>query len=136
MYAAGTIIYTPLVKNPTSIQIQNYQSDINILYRWCYDKKLSINSKKTKVMILGTNYHTANIKLPQQLYINHSDLEIVSTYKYLGMTLNSSISPNENFNKILGKVSTKINTLSYPRKYLNHQVLLQIYKSTILPIKD
>lgn len=55
-------------------------------------------------------------------------------YKYLGVTLDGHLSLTDNSNKVIATVASKINTMTYLSKYLDPSALLQIYKTTILPI--
>lgn len=134
MYADNTAIYAPISKKPTSQELNLYQSDLNALSSWCYDNKLSINTNKTKLMILGTNRHTKLDNLPIPLSLNSQPLDIVPTYKYLGLTLNSQLTFREHTTQIINFASYRINSLIFFKKYVNHNTLLQIYKTTILPI--
>lgn len=71
-----------------------------------------------------------------ELNIHQFNLEIVQSYKYLGVELNPQLTLNEHIQTKINLVSAKINTLSYLKKYINHTTLLMIYKATILPIME
>lgn len=108
MYAEDTVINTQMDKKHTSTQldqIQSYQNDLNRISNWCNNRKLSINSKKTKVMILGINSRNKQLKLPCPLSINGVILETVSKYKYLGLTLNGQLTLTDHCSKTIAMVS-------------------------------
>lgn len=136
MYADDTVIYTAISKRPTLTEIEAYQLDLNNISNWCKRNKLSVNSQKTKVMILGTNSHTKNITLPCNIGIDQHDLDITNTYKYLGVLLDSNLLFKEHNQNTIGLTVGKINTLSFLKKYVNHLTLLNVYKTTILPILE
>lgn len=54
----------------------------------------------------------------------------------MGLTLNSQLTFKEQVNKTIGVVASKINALFYLKRYVNWKILLQIYKTTILPIME
>lgn len=85
-------------------------------------------------MILGTNNRNKHLKLPHPLTIDRVELEVVLKYKYLGLTLNGQLTFVDHCTKTIAMVASKINTISFLRRYLNPDTLLQIYKTTILPL--
>lgn len=127
-------IYAPISKSPTTLELYNFQNDLDELCKWCYTNKLSINSTKTKLMILGTNNN--KITIPCDIKIDSVRLELVNNYKYLGLLFNSQLTFQEQTHKTLGMVASKINALHYLKRYVNWKILLTIYKTTILPIME
>lgn len=83
---------------------------------------------------MGTNINTRLTELPVPLTMNSQPLDLVSTYKYLGLTLNSQLTFREHTTQIINFASQRINSLLFFKKYVTHNTLLQIYKTTILPI--
>ena len=61
------------------------QSNINILSSWVKSKHLTINHSKTKYMIISRKSPTSFTTLPS-LFLDGSPLELVSSFKYLGVT--------------------------------------------------
>lgn len=54
MYPDGTVIYTKLHRKYDTTQqnqLQKYQTDLDLVSKWCYNHKLSINITKTKIML-------------------------------------------------------------------------------------
>lgn len=105
-------MYAPLTKQPQLEEINNYQKDINI-FDWCNSNKLSINASKTNTMVLSTNKSIKNLRLPKQININNTELEIVTKYKYLGITINQTLTLVYNIKTMVGMVSRKLNTLTH-----------------------
>lgn len=85
-------------------------------------------------MLLGTNSRNKNFKLPIPLTIDGVTLEVVPKYKYLGLMINGQLTMTDHCSKTVAMVASKINTLSFLRRYLKPETLLQIYKTTILPL--
>ena len=87
LYADDTVIYSSgksieAIKNMLQMNIDKFSS-------WCITNKLTINTKKTKVMILGSRY---NIKRNSNIDLTTygEKLQIVPTYKYLGINLDQT----------------------------------------------
>lgn len=136
MYADDTVVYTAISKTPTSQEINKYQEEINALAEWCNRNKLSKNTDKTKIMILGTNRRSKKPNIPNELTINNNPIELVHKYKYLGLTLNSQLTFSDHMNSCIGLASSKLKTLAFLKNYIDHSLLLRIYKTSILPLLE
>ena len=79
-----------------------------------------------------------NIKknIDNALYINAECLQNVSTYKYLGISLDQTLNFNHHLKKLVNTISHKLYVFSKIRRYLNDQASLIIYKTMILPYFD
>lgn len=53
MYADDTVIYSAISKASTRQEIAAYQQDLDAVSDWCKENRMSINVKKTKLMLLG-----------------------------------------------------------------------------------
>lgn len=136
MYADDTVIYTPINKKLNNHTIVNFQADLNRVSAWCYLNRLSINTSKTQVMILGSSKRHTSHPQPPTLTMNGSPLTNTTKYKYLGLTLTPNLTFEDHTRKAIGLVTSKINSLSYLRKYVGSCTALQIYKTTILPLME
>jgi Reverse transcriptase (RNA-dependent DNA polymerase)/Endonuclease-reverse transcriptase len=66
---------------------RNLQDKLNLLFQYCENKKLCVNTSKTQCMV----FHRGSIskKLPE-FYYGTSKLQTVTTYTYLGINFTSS----------------------------------------------
>lgn len=87
-------------------------------------------------MILGTTRRRSPDKITPLLTLNNRVLKYATQYKYLGLTLDPSLSLTGHFQYTIGHVTGRINSLSYLRNYVNYQTALIIYKGTILPLLE
>ena len=71
-----------------------------------------------------------------RLTIRGENLQKVSSYKYLGVILDSTLSYKQHTASVMRTVSHKIFILSRLRKYLSDRAALLIYKSMVLPYFD
>ena len=104
------------------------QPALNKFAKWCGRNKLSLNAVKTKLMVFGTRHKVKKAK-DIMITINNVQLQIVPTYKYLGVTLDSTLSLNYHVKSVSTVISYKANLLAKIRKFLNEKVALKIYKS-------
>ena len=63
-------------------------------------------------------------------------LQIVSSYKYLGVTVDCQLNYNLHVNKIVATVSGKLKQFQRMRGFLNGKAALFVYKSMLLPILE
>ena len=133
LYADDTVIHA---SGRTPVEAAHLlQPSLLQFTKWCAANKLSLNAAKTKLMVFGTRH---KVKKAKDVVIKVGDipLQIVPTYKYLGITLDSTLSFNYHVRTVASTVSFKINLLAKIRKFLNETVALKIYKSMILPYFD
>ena len=71
-YADDTVVYfSSTDKNEALSTLQN---DLDRLYQWCHQNKLTINIKKTKSMIFGTNNMTKKAKTLPMVMLNYQNM--------------------------------------------------------------
>ena len=133
LYADDTVIFTS-GDTPEEAE-RKLQPSLDLFSHWCHVNKLSINTGKTKLMVFGTRHKVKKARMVR-LSLEDAPLQIVPTYKYLGFTLDSTLSFNYQVKCVANIVSYKANLLAKIRKFLNEDVALRIYKSMILPYFD
>ena len=91
---------------------------------WLGANKLALNVSKTKYMA----FHTINkhVSYPK-LNINGNNIERVTNFNFLGLTLISTLSWKQHINKILLKVSKSIGVLYRLRDIYARVVLQNLY---------
>ena len=103
MYADDTMI----LYSATSVaDIEScLNEDLRHVNEWLHNHRLVLNTSKTKYMIVGTPQKLTNVKEPVDINVNHTQLERVYGYKYLGVFLDQSLNWSnhlENVNKKIG----------------------------------
>ena len=63
-------------------------------------------------------------------------LEVVDSYKYIGITLDTHLTYKPHIKSIISKVTHKLSVLTKIRKYIDITTSLTLYKSMILPHFD
>ena len=141
MYADDACLLIPLTVNTTkthSLSETNTQTnEINnkflLLYNWLCVNKLSLNISKTKFMLFHyTQKHIKNKHIPK-ISINNNNIERVSSFKFLGINIDESLTWITHIQEVSNKIS-KINyILSVLKHYLPTNILHTIYNSLLLP---
>ena len=99
---------------------------------WMSCNKLSVNITKTNYMI----FRRTRQKLPEQivkLYINGTEIDKVSSAKFLGVILDETMSWLPHISHIKSKIAKGIGVICKARKYLNLKALKSIYYSFVYP---
>lgn len=136
MYADDTVVYMAIDKNFNPNTLKLYMDDLDRVGQWCNQYKLLVNTDKTQVMILGSSHALKSALSCPVIYLNNVSLSHTTTYKYLGVKLNPTLSLVEHSAQIIGMVTSKLNTLSHLRTYVGQSTALTIYKTTILPVLE
>ena len=133
LYADDTVIYQSGVTGHEAAKI--LQDDINNFIGWCGENKLTLNVKKTKIMIFASRSRVKKAN-KVKILINNKPVQIVPTFKYLGLLLDSTLSYNSHIASLIRLISHKMSLLAKLKKYLNKNVALLIYKTMLLPYFD
>ena len=132
LYADDTVI-TCSDTNVNSV-FNKIQNDLYNVKRWCDKNKLTINVKKTKIVLFDVKpeqrFDLSVVKLSDQ------QLELVNNYKYLGITVDQNLDMFSHIDSMFRMASDKLRLLRYVRKFLTTKALLLIVKTMILPYLD
>ena len=133
LYADDTVIYNSGVNATEAAAL--LQPQLDNFCKWGNVNKLSINTKKTKLMVFGSRSKVKKAK-KVKVYMNGVRLKNVPTFKYLGLILDPTLNYNHHINSVIRTVLHKMTLLAKMRKYLKPDVAVQIYKSMLLPYLD
>ena len=90
-----------------------YRDEVQKLTVWCSDNNLSLNTTKTKELILDYRRQSAD---PAPLHINGNCLEKVHTFKFLGAHLTDDLSWSANTSETVKKPQQRLHFLRVLRK--------------------
>jgi hypothetical protein len=136
----STKLLTLLFADDTNVfaegpNIYNIQNEVNAelpkLIDWLRANRLSLNVKKTNIMIFGTLKD--NIKKDIKINIEGQILEVVNKTKFLGLVLDDTLSWKQHTLYLAQKTAKSIGILSKARPVLNCSTLIQLYYSFIFP---
>ena len=133
LYADDTVLYQPgITAQDSSLKLQ---TSLNKFCSWAKINELTINVKKTKLMVFGSRSKVKRAK-NVQVYMQGAALQHVPTVKYLGLVLDPTLNFNSHLDSVIRTVTHKMSLLAKLKRYLNNGVATQIYKSMLLPYMD
>ena len=133
LYADDTIIYCS--DKSIGLAEKRLQKMMNKFSKWCIQNALTINSKKSKLMIFGTRNKVNSVDRIE-IKINQEELQMVPTYKYLGFNLDQTLNYKYHLGTVISNISFKLYLFSKVRRFLNEKSAIIVYKTIILPFYD
>ena len=115
-------------KSLTALE-NNIKSEIPLLVEWLQTNRLSLNTKKTHIMVFGPNKKTETNTI--NIDIEGENIEIVHQTKFLGIILDDKLNWKYHITYIGKKISKSIGILSRAKPLLNSKMLCQLYLSCI-----
>ena len=113
----------------TSLIINN---ELILVYEWLNANKLSLNISKTKYMYVRYPQRRSNSLPVLDIYIEGNKIERVTTFDFLGVTINETLTWKDHIQKLCAKISKVIGIIGKCKKFLHSSVLLKIYNALIL----
>ena len=130
LYADDTVLYSTSVDEAEANT--NIRNDMKLLFEWCNTNKLTVNIKKTKLMLFGTKGMLKQAKY-HDVYIGHEKLKYVNSFMYLGIKLDNHFTFEMHAKECCRQVAHKNFVLSKIRRFISIPQSLAIYKSMIQP---
>ena len=124
--------YLQTNSNRMSLLSDEINNELKNISDWLSINKLSLNVKKTKFMIFHHHQRTITHLVPK-LQITGHEIERVSEFNFLGLTVDEHLSWNPHVQKISNKISRALGVISRLKRILPTFVLLTLYNSLILP---
>ena len=100
-----------------------------------YQQKASFTLTEMKSMIIGSNRKLVGIS-SFSLSIFDTDINSVTSFKYLGVMLSSTFTWSDHVEYISSKINKNLGILRRIKYYLPYNVRLLFYNSLVLPIFD
>ena len=133
MYADDTVLY--ISGNNFEASVKKMQEDIDAISRWCLVNGIMANTDKTKVMVFGSRNGLERI--PEfKIKFGEDTLQTVTSYNYLGVTLDNQLNYNLHITKVTNLVTGKLNQFRRMRKFLTTKAALMVYKGMLLPLLE
>ena len=134
LYADDSVIYSSGHDFLTTQAV--VQRGLNSFTDWSSRNKLTINEKKTKVIIFSSTPKFNVLKQQMTLKMNDKPLELVETMRYLGITLDYELSFKPHVKGLIKTVQYKGYLLKHAKGCLPKDARLSVYKAYIVPIID
>lgn len=108
LYADDCVLYMEIRKDDDKNILQ---TDLNNIASWCDNWLMDLNPNKYKFMTVYRQYDSSSMYILGDIELNH-----VSTYRYLGVTITYNITWNTHINMISNNADR---TLGYLRRNYN-----------------
>ena len=120
--------------DPTLLQ-NELDFNFHKIAEWFEKNKLTLNIKKTKLMIFGTNPilpKFSNISLSY----NGTTIDRVDSFRYLGVVFDPRLTWSEHINKLSCNISKRIGVIRRVKYYLPPKTLMMLGNALIMPLFD
>lgn len=128
LYADDAVLTYGEIDYPTLKS--SIQSDLYELQNYLIEYNLVMNLQKTKIMIFKRNYlskYDTGDSILDSIEINGELISTVTTYKYLGLVIDSTLSWKPHIKELAAKISPFIGLIYRMKKYVSTQILFNIY---------
>ena len=123
---------TTLIKTDKDLNklTKTMNEELKHIVNWLNANRLSLNIDKTNFMIFKPKSKTIE---NQDITINGSKINCVDKAKFLGVVIDDKLNWSQHTKMVTQKVSKGIGIIVKARKYFNHETLLSLYNTMILP---
>lgn len=126
LFADDCVIYRKIYSNT---DCQSLQSDLDSVTAWCSTWLMQLNHSKTKLM----SFTNRMSRIQTAYSLNNSSLELVTTYKYLGLHLHSDLAWNHHINLMLASANRSLGLLKHNLKHAPPHLRAHAYTTLIRP---
>ena len=133
MYADDTTLLTSS-SDPLTLETDLKRS-LDMVANWFNSNQLTLNIKKTKLMMFGTWQALSKFKDIRLTYDNNN-IEIVDKFKYLGVVFDPHLSWTEHVNYMSSNISKRIGVIRRVQYYLPSNTANLLAKAMVFPHFD
>lgn len=101
--------------------------------KWSAANKLTINISKSKAMVVAPKLKTSTSTTTATLFIGNSPIQIVNSFRYLGVILDNKLSFQDHISSIEKKVARSVGIITKLRHYVPNTILLKLYFALLHP---
>lgn len=132
MYADDTQLYYSFEESDVITAMQRINSDLASIYRAASDHSLSLNAKKTIVLLFGNRNKRETVKPHIKLVLNNVGLLISDHARNLGLILDNSFRFREHIIKCTQRSYSSLRALYPHRSYLPRGVKVMLCETLVL----
>ena len=135
LYADDTVLYKGITEHEKFLDMHNFQQDVNRMVLWCQRNRLSINIKKTKLVLYPANQNADN-NVNSVIKMQGMSIDYVTSYLYLGVDIDNMLTFRKHYNNTFKNVSHKLFILRKIRHMINVKAALDITKTMLCSVID
>ena len=111
--------------------------ELNNIDQWLRTNKLSLNTTKTEMMIIGSRQKlAAQDKASLEVKLGETKLKQVDHTKSLGVTIDTNLSWAEHISNMTKKISSKLSAFKRIRPFITKESAVKIYNALVRPDFD
>ena len=129
MYADDTSISSSS-ENPLQL-LEDLKRELERIMDWLRQNKLSLNVDKCEYMFLGNDKQLSKISEIANIKINKDEIKRVNKTEYLGLTIEESLSWNQQYKIVKGKLKGGLNSIRKLREILPQSQLCLVYQALV-----
>lgn len=126
MFADDTVIF--IIANDFVEAYNALEAELLRVSNWLKSKKLLLNVKKTKYLVITNKIKEGNI---QPLHIDGQEIERVDNLKYLGVILDDKLSFNDHVDYTIRKAAQKLGVICRINSFLDVGSKIMLYKAIV-----
>ena len=107
--------------------------DMNLIQSWLSANKLTLNVKKTKYMLIGSQFKLSQINNDFTVKVNNTPLERVIKHKSLGVQIDESLNWRPHIHTISKKISAGIAILRRVSHFIPFDTRVNMYNALVMP---
>lgn len=137
-YADDLQIYLHCEPHHLRNDIPKINEDIRSIVHWAEACGLTLNPAKTQAIIFGTARYINKIELDESMAIkiNETAVQLSTNVKYLGVTINNTLSWNLQVINVVKNIRTKLYQLKISKHLLSKELKIKLITSLIFPHLD
>ena len=107
--------------------------DMNLIQSWLSANRLTLNVKKTKYMLIGSQFKLSQINGDFTIKVNNTPLERVIKHKSLGVQIDESLNWCSHIDTISKKMSASLAILKRVSHFIPFHARVNIYDALVMP---
>ena len=114
-------------------QIENLlNEERKTIHNYCTEDELIVNTKKgkTEVMLFGSSKRLKSSGNKLEITFADTLVNFVTSYKYLGITVDNTLTLNDNFNLSYKKASSRLRLLERMKSFTTVKARLSIFSKS------
>lgn len=109
------------------------EDDLKVISKYFASLKSILNAKKTKIMNFCKNWRSGDQAKFPKLYLDEHEIESVSTFKYLGGTIDLNLNFRKHLELCIRNAFSKIYVLNKIRNLMSSHTTLTLFKAMVYP---
>ena len=111
--------------------LEGLRNELQAVIDWLRQNKLSLNVTKCEYMLLGSNKQLGKISEIGDLKVGEEEIKRVRKTKYLGLTIDETMSWNQQYKIVKGKVKGGLDSIRTLRQMLPQPKLFQVFQALV-----